>query len=160
MTPLDEWGGLRDDLEYAVVDAVADVERTVGREGDAVRLVEFALLRRAADAVLADLARPGEADDHRRLGRILADAMVVRVGDDDVAGAIDAEVLRAAERRLPAGPAVAAETFLAGPDDGANAAVGRDDPHGVAAALQDVDVAGRVRRHGPRVHEGGVGRPR
>src|SRR5262249_54470365 len=117
MSPLEEQRGSRHDLQNAVVHAVADEQRAVGGEGDAVRLVEFDLLRRATDAALAHLTRAGDADDRAGLRRILADAVVVRVGDDDVAGAIDTEVLRTGERRLFAGAAVAAEPFLAGADD-------------------------------------------
>src|SRR4051812_40864473 len=72
---------LRHQLEHPPVAAVADVDRPVRADGDAVRLAQLDRLRRPADAGRALLASPGEADD-LAVRRVAADAVVLRVGDE------------------------------------------------------------------------------
>src|SRR5437870_4495890 len=84
--------------------------------------------------------------------------MVLGVGDDDVAVTVDAEVLWAVERGLQGRAAVAGVAFLAGSGHRADSAGSIRHAQGVAATLQDVDVALGVGGCGPRIDEGRVGR--
>ena len=65
--------------------------------------------------------------------------------------ASNAQVLRAVQSRLAGVAAVARVALLAGPRDRADLPRPVHDPEGMAAALQDVEVAPAVDRHGPRI---------
>src|SRR5262249_34570578 len=87
------------DLQHAVVATVADIQRPVLADGDAVRLAQLGLLRRLPEARSALLAGPRHADDLAVLRSVAADQVVLGVGDDHAAVGIDAQVLRPVERR-------------------------------------------------------------
>src|SRR5204862_1827964 len=73
----------------------------------------------------------------------------------DVVLEIDAEMFRAAERRLTRWSAVAAGAFLAGADDGVNLAEAVHDAEGVTGAFEDIDIADAIGGHGSRIDERG-----
>ena len=75
MHPAESW--LPHDPQDAVVAAVGDVERAVVADEHAVRLVQFHLERRAADASPAPLPAAGETDDLVLARQILSDDVVL-----------------------------------------------------------------------------------
>src|SRR5258707_9718597 len=90
--------------------------------------------------------------------------MILGVGNKHIAIQIDAQMLGSVQSGLPGVSVVACCSRLAGAGDGADAAAGIDDAQGMAASLQDIDVAVRVRGDGARIDEwsrgclGSVGR--
>src|SRR5437868_8532747 len=88
---------LKNDLlfqpENAVVVAVHDIERPGGMYENAVRLVHGRREGRPAGAGVAFFPGPGDKRDFVFLRRVLQDAVVAGVGDDDVVFSIDAQVL-------------------------------------------------------------------
>src|SRR5262249_29145280 len=139
--------------KHPVVVAVHDVERAARVHPDAVGLVESGLESGAAAAGEALLAGAGDANDLAFLGQVLADHVIGRVGDDDVVVAVHAQVLGAVERGLAGIAAVAGEAGLAGAGDRANLALGVHHAQGVAAALEDPDVAVAIGAGGTRIDQ-------
>src|SRR5260370_11873880 len=122
------------DLEYAVVAAVGDEDRAGGVDRDAVRLGQFRLLGRAVQSRTSLLAGARDEFDLAVLRQVFADQMILGVGDEHVAVAIDAQVLGAVERRVLGRAAVAGRALFAGAGDGPNLAAGIVDPQHVAGA--------------------------
>src|SRR5947199_8159476 len=82
-------------LEYPPIHAVRHVQRPIRPDGDAVRLAERDIRGQASRLALPLLARSRDAVDGAVLRSVLADAVVVRVRDEHVAGWVDPEVLGA-----------------------------------------------------------------
>src|SRR4051794_5415906 len=123
------------DLQHAVIAAVGDEDRPARADVDAVGLAQLGLLGRAAEPGGPLPAVAGEADDGAVAGAILADQVVLGVGDEDVTGGVDAEVLRAVEGGAAGVAAVAGGAGLAGAGDGPDRAGRVNDPQGMAAPL-------------------------
>src|SRR5581483_6954989 len=88
------------------------------------------------------------------------DAVVLRVGDVDVAGGVDRDARRLPERGDGGGGAVHRRGVHAVPvDDGRDAARAVDQAHAVAVVLGDVDARGADGEAGRTVEEGLGGRP-
>ncbi len=85
--------------QHAVVVAVHHVERPVGVDRDAVRTGQLGPLSRATDAGGPALPRAGQTDDLACRRQVLADQVVLRVGDDDVSLTINTQVLGAVDGR-------------------------------------------------------------
>src|SRR5262245_50693222 len=120
---------------------------------DPVRLIQLRLFRRTIDPRRAALAGARYAHDLPFLRNVAADQVVLRVGDQDGAIAVDPEVLRPVELRLPGVAAIAAGAGLTGAHDRADLAARIDNPQGMAAALQDVDIPLAVRRYRARIDQ-------
>src|SRR5439155_26526524 len=130
-----------------------DADRPVAADGDTVPLAQLPRLRRTTDAGRALFPGAGDANDPPLPREVLADAVVLRVGDEHVAVRVHAQVLRAVQGRGPGLAAVAGQAGLASTRHGTDAAAGVDDSQGVAGTFEDVDVARRVGGDRPRVHE-------
>jgi hypothetical protein len=94
------------DPPHPVVAQVRDVDVALGIHRHGVRQVEAGLFRRSAVAARAGLAVSGHGGDHARR-RDLADAVVLRVGDVQVALAVRCDALRHPKLRGDGLPAVA-----------------------------------------------------
>src|SRR6516164_7705881 len=117
-------------LEYAIVQAVDDVQRSFRIDVDAVRLVELDLFGRTAHAGCAGLARPGDAHELPVFRPIPADDMIIGIGNDYRAVAVETQVLRAAQRGGQRGPVGIGRPRLARPRDRANLPCTVDDTQG------------------------------
>src|SRR5262249_51213689 len=128
------------DLEYAVIAGVADEDRAVGRDGDAVGAVEPRGTGRAAVAAIAAVAVADEGLDGASLRVDASDGVVLGVDDQEVAGAVDGQLLGAIEFSGRRGAAVSGVAASAGAGPGGDEAGGRvDGPEGVPLALEDED---------------------
>src|SRR6185437_11678391 len=121
---------------------------TAGADGDAVGLVELGLAWGAVQARGSLAAAAGEVVNCAVAGAVDAHAVVLGVGDQDVAGRVDAEVLRTVQFGQERGAAVARGAFLAGAGHGADLARAVDDPQGVARTLEEINLALAVDGHG------------
>ena len=77
-----------------MIAAVGNVERAIGVNVNAVRLVQFRLQGRSANASPALFSRPSNTDNFAFVKKIFADDMILCVGNEDVAVEIEAEMLR------------------------------------------------------------------
>src|SRR5439155_1371940 len=100
-----------------------------------------AAVAREALRTCACVGRDGAA------GADLADAVVVRVGDVEVAGGIEGHAVGAAELSGGRGAAVAREALRTGAGVGRDGAAGGDLPDAVVLTLRDVEVAGGIEGH-------------
>ena len=82
--------------------------------------------------------------------------MIFGIRNEDRTIAVDAEVLGAVKGRGPGSAPIAGRALLAGPGDGADLALTVDDAEGVAAPLQDINIAFCINRDGARVQQGSV----
>jgi hypothetical protein len=83
-----------------VVGAVTNIERAEWIDVDTMRLVQFQLISRAADAAATGLAAPRDPIDTATSRIESADHMILCISDNDTAVAIEAEVLRTVQSRL------------------------------------------------------------
>ena len=133
-------------------------------DAHAVRLIEFGLFGRAADAGSPFFPVPATRTSFPRFGHVLADDVVVGIGDQDVLIAIEAEMFRSAKRGLQGRAVVSGRPCLARPGQRANLALAIDDAQRMAAAFEHVHVSCAVGSDGPRIDQrrfasdGAVGR--
>src|SRR5205807_945634 len=125
---------------------------------NAMRLIQLRFQRRPADARRAFLTGAGHANNLPFSKKHFANQMIFGVGDDDVAVAVDAEVLGTVECSFKCVAVISAGTGLAGSDDGADPALWIHSAQGVAAAFEHVDVSFGINGNGPRVNERRVDR--
>src|SRR6185436_19579534 len=85
------------DFQHAVVPTVDDVQDSGRADVHAVRLIHFELTGRTADPGGSLVSRSRDLHKAAVFDQVLADHVVVGVGDDHVAVAVEAQVLRAAE---------------------------------------------------------------
>src|SRR5207245_318003 len=123
-----------------------------------MRLRELRLQRIAAQAGGSLFAGPGNADNLPLFGQVFANQVILGVGNNDVAVKVDAQVLGPVELRLTRVAIVACRSCPAGAGYSMDATVGIDDAQGMAAALQDVDVAFGIHGDGARINERGSSR--
>ncbi len=143
--------GLGVDHAHAVVQRVGDVDVAVGRGGDRAGRVQRGLGRRLVVAVVAVLARSGDGGDDPGRSIDAADAVVVRVGDDQIAVGRDRDAVRRVELRHDRGAVVAGEAGaqLVAAGDRLDLDVVRvDAADDVVVRVGDVDVAVRPRSPG------------
>src|SRR5262249_23179373 len=143
--------GRLDDLADAVVALVAEEDVAAGVHGDAERVIELGGGGRPAVPAEAASAVAGDGDDHAGRFHHLADAVVVGVGDVEVAVGVHGPPVWAAEVRRGGRDVVAVVGGVAGAGDGDNVA-GRLHhlPNAAVVGVGDVDVAAAV-------HGGGGG---
>ena len=99
--------GLRIDHPDPVVERVGDIDIAVGRRGDGARRVQRRLGRGLLVAVVAVLAGAGDRRDDFRGPVDAADAIVVRVGDHEVAVGRNRHAVGCVELRDDGGAVVA-----------------------------------------------------
>ena len=127
------------DAADAKVVLVRDVEGAIGRQRDAIRLLELGRRRRTAIPAVPGGTRPG----HRREAAVRFDApnaMVEKVGEIETAIRRDRNHHRIVHLRGDCRPAIAAE-----PGD-ARARDGRDDPTQIHFANAMVETVGDIQR--------------
>src|SRR5207253_2708541 len=134
------------DLADAAVAQVRDVEIAGGIERHAVGPVELRGGGGAAGARGALRTGAGVGRDGAT-GGDLADAVVLRVRDVEVAGGIEGHAAWADELRGGRGAAVAREALRTGAGVGRDDAAGGDLPDAVVLTLRDVEVAGGIEGH-------------
>ena len=130
------------DLPDAVDLRLGDVEHAAGPHGDSAGLRQIGLASRAAVAVAASGPGPGDRRD-RSGGVDLADPVVVRVGDVEIAGSVEEDPLRVGQLGADRRPVVASESTRAGPGDRADGPVAVDLPNGVVFRVGDDEPPGR-----------------
>ena len=138
----DASGGI--DSTDAVVAGVGEVEVACGVEGESGGKVE---LSGGCESVVAGEARStgscNRGDDAR--GEVeFADAVIVGVGEVEVAGGVEGEALGGVECGGDGGAIVAREALCAGAGDSADLAEGVDFADVVVGCLGDVEIAGGV----------------
>ena len=110
------------DAAHAAVEPVGGIDIAGAVDDDAVGLVERRRDGRAAVAGIAGIAGAGDRRDDPGRGLDAADAVVERVREIQIAGAVERDVERAVQQRLARRSAIPGEPLLAGAD------CGRDDP--------------------------------
>src|SRR5262245_27899769 len=99
------------------------------------------MLRGSSKSCISLFSTTGHADDLAVANVVLADCMVLGVGDENVSFQVDTEVLRPVERRFPAVAAVTSVAGFASANQRSNLAGGIHHPQRVAAPLEYVDAA-------------------
>jgi len=123
-----------------VVVGVADVDRSVGRDRSAVRAIERSGYCRPAIAFASLAAVAGNRDDCSRAEVDATDRMVLGVDDQQIAVAVDGQLLRGVEGRRERRAVVAGIRSEPGASDGRDDAGARINGAQCAPlALEDID---------------------
>src|SRR4029078_2383876 len=104
----------------ALVADIADEERAVAIEHDAVRLAQLRLHTGPFASGEARDARPGDRRDDAARRVYLPDHMVVALGDVEVPGPVELDFVRHVQGRLRGRTAVALVALLSAPGDRAD----------------------------------------
>src|SRR5262249_19794493 len=128
--------------EHALLELADEEHAAAVVDDDAARLLDVRLQRRPALAREDPAARPVAPDRPDDAVFVDApDAVVVAVGDDDGATALDRDTEREAQLRVHRGAAVAVEPEGAGAGDARDGAVGVDAADAAAGDVGDEDAA-------------------
>ncbi len=132
------YAGRRDYLADHVVRVVGEEHVAGGVDGEAAGAVDLGVDRGSVVALVTRGAVAGDSDDVA--GRLdhLADSVVARVGDEQVARGVDGDAVGAIQLSLGRGPIVAAVTGFAVAGDGDDVAGRLDDlPDHVVVSVDD-----------------------
>src|SRR5262249_47434629 len=95
----------------AMIHQIANQERFVANQKNAVRLIELSLRPRPFVAGKPGLASSSDRRDHARLHVYLADDVIVALREIEIATAIEKQLMRRAERSIHGRAAIAAISF-------------------------------------------------
>lgn len=123
---------------------------------DSVRLIQLGVFGWAANAAHSAVAISSNTHDLSFARKVFADHVIFRIGDNDIAEWINAQMFRSIHRGLQRIAAVSRSAFFSRSDNSSNFSRAVHHAKCVATPFEYIDVSFGVDRDCPRINEGSI----